>query len=107
MTKTFLASVAIAAIALAGCAKEEKMMKDPAPAAAESVTTEPVTYSAPPKKEVMVDESAGQDPMMDLCFEKGGQIGEWPGENASTKTCRAADGNEYPLASLSSYEAFQ
>ncbi len=102
MTKTLLASVAIAAFVLAGCAKEEKMMKDPAPAAeAPAAAAEPAPAAEAPAAE------ASADPMMDLCHSKGGSVNEWPGEGGATKTCRAGDGSEYPLAYLSSYEAFQ
>ena len=108
MKNVLLASAAVAIFGLAGCA--DTMMKDDG-MAKEAVETSPVTYQAPPAapaEDTMV-KASGDDPMMDLCFSKGGSLSEWPGAdaNSGTKTCRAADGSEYPLASLSSFEQFQ
>lgn len=108
MKNVLLASVAVAVFGLAGCAKEDKMMKDDG-MAKEAVETQPVTYEAPPAApagDTMAKE-ASDNPMMDLCFDKGGSIGEWPGADESTKTCDTPDGSSYPLASLTSFEAFQ
>jgi len=107
MKNVILASLAVAAFGIAGCASSEKVMESKAPAAAE---TAPVTYQAPPAaptKEVMAADAGSDNPMMDLCLEKGGSIGEWPGEDGATKTCDTADGSSFPLASLTSFEAFQ
>jgi putative hemolysin len=106
MKNVLLASVAVAVFGLAGCASEDKMMKDDAMMEKE-VMTEPVTYEAPPATETMAKEEASSDPMMDLCFEKGGSIGQWAGGDDSTKTCDLPDGNSYALAQLTSYPAFQ
>jgi len=104
MKNVVLATVAVAVFGLAGCATGDKMMKDDA-MAKEAVETAPVTYEAPPAAPAEV---ASANPMMDLCASKGGAIGEWPGAdaNSGTKTCQLG-GNEYPLAALTSYEAFQ
>lgn len=112
MKNVLLASVAVALFGLAGCASGDKMMKDDAAATdamtKEAVETTPVTYQAPPPAPEPVAAASSDNPSMDLCFSKGGTIGEWAGADADsgTKTCQL-EGNEYPLASIASYEAFQ
>lgn len=105
MKNLFIVSATVAAFALAGCAKEEKMMKDDDAMMEKEATME---KDAMMEKEAMAaDATASENPMMDLCFEKGGSIGEWAGADGPTQTCDLADGSSYPLASLTSFEAFQ
>ncbi len=109
MKNVLLASAAVALFALAGCTSGDSMMMKDDAMAKEAVETQPVTYNPPPAApagDAMAADASGDDAMMNLCLSKGGSIGEWPGEESGTKTCQA-DGNEYPLAMLSSFPAFQ
>lgn len=115
MKNLLLASATIAIFGLAGCAHHnDKMMKDDAAMADDAMMKD----DAMAKDDGMMKDDAmmkddtmaagdGSDAMMDLCLGKGGSIGAWAGEGDSTKTCDTPDGNSYPLAQLTAFEAFQ
>lgn len=105
MKNIVLASVAVAIFGLAGCASNG----DTTAPVTTQAAPQPVTYKAPPAAppQDTTVAAGSNDPMMALCFENGGSIGEWPGADGATKTCDTPDGNSYPLASLTAFEAFQ
>lgn len=128
MKNLLLATATVAIFGLAGCATEDKMMKDDAMAKDAMMKDDAMAKDAMMKDDAMAKDAmmkddamakdammkddtmaagSGSDAMMDLCLSKGGSIGAWAGEGDSTKTCDTAEGNSYPLAQLTSFPEFQ
>jgi len=111
MKNSLIACIAVSFIALAGCASNDSMAEKDGMMEKDAMMEKEVMVEEESmmEKEVMAEGEvmAETNSMADLCLSKGGSLGEWPGEEAATETCRLGDGSEYPLASIASYEAFQ
>lgn len=108
MTKAMMASVALAALALAGCTSGGGGYggTSAAPAAPAASNSSLIQYAPPPPAPAGSGTVVAGGSNGALCASKGGVVGEWGGE-APAKNCTLANGSSFPLAQLTAFPEFQ
>lgn len=110
MTKALMASVALAALALAGCATDSGGSAGASAGASNNSAS--IQYAPPPPAPAYTDASAGGaggSGNAALCASKGGSVSTWPDVSGtgSTQNCELANGSAFPLAQLTAFPEFQ